>query len=262
MDRRSRIQFVRNFRLRGDRGGALPAAGTPAAVHPPGPEDSLAAFSAGRMEMIEMFAGWFVPLESSQCLLRLALYGIAVSASLTRRANRFLAPMHLVDGDPSGGRTSHDRPGRRSGDHGLSRTGGDVDIINAIKPGYPVFWTALFVPASSGPRRPLIFNRIWRAAIEAAVQPGYPRFDEDTAPDYFPGGRPIRQSLAARARAGESGEPCLAGGDLPPIAAFRGARRSDQPGREVLDGEKITGETPPESYPTLTRKKSESCETG
>ena len=102
------------------------------------------AFAAGRAELYEVFGGITVNVAP---LIRLALYGIAVSVSLPWLADRLLRPLHwwtalvsaaaLVLAVTLACLTVAYFPGDRH-----------PDLFNAIRLGYPVLWTALLLPAA------------------------------------------------------------------------------------------------------------------
>jgi hypothetical protein len=105
----------------------------------------VAAFTAGRAEVFAIFSVWFAPMGDGP-LLRLALYGIATAASLTGLAHLLLAPMRWWTAAGLAGALFLVLP-LSGATAALFPDGGHVDSVNAVKLGYPVFWTALLVPA-------------------------------------------------------------------------------------------------------------------
>lgn len=103
-----------------------------------------AAFTAGRTELYDVFGGFTANVAP---LIRLALYGIAVSIGLPWLASRFFRPLHwwtalvvagaLMLAAVLAGLTVAYYPGDRH-----------ADLFNAIRLGYPVLWTALLLPAA------------------------------------------------------------------------------------------------------------------
>jgi hypothetical protein len=105
-----------------------------------------AAFAAGRAELYQMFGSVYFTTDATPPV-RLALYAIAVSVSLPWLAGRLLAPLHrsaalLAIGALTlavllAALTVAFFAGERH-----------ADPYNAIRLGYPVFWTALLLPAA------------------------------------------------------------------------------------------------------------------
>jgi hypothetical protein len=103
-----------------------------------------AAFVAGRAELYQIFGGLNL-IEDAASPVRLALYGIALSIALPGLASRLLTPLHWWTALYSAAAlplavilaslTAIYFPGGRH-----------ADLFNAIRLGYPAFWTALLLP--------------------------------------------------------------------------------------------------------------------
>jgi hypothetical protein len=122
------------------------------------------AFAAGRAELYQIFGGsYFVGVTP---LIMLALYGIAVSISLPWFASRLLTPLHwwtalysaaaLLLAMIFASLTVIYFPGGRHS-----------DLFNAIRLGYPAFWTALLLPIAlwAGVKRQKSARKISNLAV-------------------------------------------------------------------------------------------------
>jgi hypothetical protein len=106
----------------------------------------LAAFAASRAALDDIFSSWQAAPPSLGSLLQLILSGAAVSVALPLSARWLIAPVRTGAAFAIAAVLLLAMPASALAIWLFPAPTGQTDTLHAIKMGYPVFWTALFVP--------------------------------------------------------------------------------------------------------------------
>ena len=109
---------------------------------------TIAASVVARWAAFELFSGGVPGRRSLGAAIVLLLADLSVAAGLTISANRWLAPLHSWTGILVAAGLLLVLPLSIVTVKAFPALNGSTDEIHAIKMGYPIFWTAVLVPAA------------------------------------------------------------------------------------------------------------------